>query len=278
MGALAETDRRLRALRPDHPPAYGMRIGVPDEPGWLRLTADAVPAWCADARQRDNPARLASVAATAVAGALTHAVVGRVTAALLLDRRAWDVDAANLAVQPVLGEAAVARPTALVLPDDPAAGTPDTAVVADLAALLDRVAAAAVATLAPLFAAVREATRYGLVPLWNGVADSVRSAATYVPVYAGAHPGEWPRDLATALVDALVAHGAKIRTRGADVPLRWREREYAVSVRAACCLYYKVAGESPENYCMTCPFLDACARESRFGEFLDELEVSRGSR
>jgi hypothetical protein len=272
VGVLVETNRRLRALRPDHPQSYGVRIGVPEEPGWLPLDAVDVDAWCADARVRDNPRGLASVAATAVGGALTHAVIGRVTAALLLDRRAWHVDAANLAAHPERGEAAVRSPRLLVLPDDPAAGAPDATVVADLAALLDRVAAGAVATLTPLFDAVRAATRYGLAPLWNGLADSVRSAATYVPIYAGGVPGA--SELADALIEALIANGAWIRARGADVPLRWREREYSIAVRAACCLYFKVA----DAYCMTCPFLDAGARESRFGAFIDEIELSRARR
>jgi hypothetical protein len=208
----------------------------------------------------------------AVGGALAHAVIGRVTAALLLDRRAWDVDAANLAVHPERGEAAVRSQRMLVLPDDPAVGAPDATAVPELAALLDRVAAAAVATLTPLFDAVRAATRYGLAPLWNGVCDSVRSAATYVPIYAGGLPGA--RDLASALVEALVANGAPIKARGVDVPVRWREREYPVAVRAACCLYYKVA----DAYCLTCPFLDAGSRGSRFGAFIDEIELSRACR
>ena len=40
-------------------------------------------------RERGNPRRLASVAAMAVGGALTHAVLARATAALALDMRAW---------------------------------------------------------------------------------------------------------------------------------------------------------------------------------------------
>ncbi|WP_219417175.1 (2Fe-2S)-binding protein [Pseudonocardia nigra] len=271
---------RLRGLRPEYPDAYAVRLGVPAESGWspvADLTPQVVEDWCAEARERDNPQRLASVAATAVGGALTHAVLGRVTAALLLERRAWDVDAANLAVHRTdgyLDQVAVRGATGLVLPDDPAAGTPGTAVLPDTGALLDRVASRAVATLEPLFQAVRAATRYGVVPLWNGAADAVRSAAAYVPLYA--HTDQRAaRELGTALVDALVAHGARIRGRAVHEPLLWRDRSYAVPVRAACCLYYKTepATERPgDEYCMTCPFLCGDDRARRFTSFLDALE------
>jgi hypothetical protein len=281
MRVLAETAQRLRALRPDHPYAYGVRTEVPAGPGWFPLggltAGGPIAEWCTRARHRDNPGGLASVAATAVGGALTRAVLGPVSAALLLERRAWDVRACDLAVHRTpdgdLDEIALRSPVALVLPDDPAAGEPGTTVVADAEALLDRVALSAVAALTPVFEAVRDATRYGLVPLWNGAADAVRSAAVFVPLYAGTDPCA-ARHLGAALVDALVAHGAGVRTRGPDRPFRHREREYTIPVRAACCLSYKTgpqAGRTDDDYCTTCPFLEAGDRERRFGSFLDTL-------
>ncbi|TQM14010.1 hypothetical protein [Pseudonocardia kunmingensis] len=275
MSALAATTARLRELRPAYPDAYAVRIGVPAEPGWRSL-AVAVPdvaEWCARARQEDNPAGLASVAATSVAGTLVHAVLGRVSAALLLERRAWDVRAGNLLVHPGTGGVAVRDATLLVLPDDPAAGDRDVEVVADTTVLLDRVAEAAVATLGPLLDAVRAATRYGLVPLWNGVADSVRSAATYVPLYAGTDRTA-AAELGAALVDALVAHGARIRHRGGTEAVQRGADTYAVPVRAACCLYYKTEPQverASDAYCMTCPFLCSPERAQRFGAFVDGL-------
>ncbi|HYH29183.1 MAG TPA: hypothetical protein VD903_02260 [Pseudonocardia sp.] len=275
MSALAATVERLRGLRPAYPDAYAVAIGVPAEPGW-RTLADAasdVGDWCAQARERDNPARLASVAATSVGGTLVHAVLGRVTAALVLERRAWDVRGEHLAVHPESGRVAVRDASLLVLPDDPAAGDPDVEVVPDLPALLDRVAAAAVATLGPLLDAVRAATRYGLVPLWNGAADAVRSAATYVPLYAGVDR-EAAREVGTALVAALAAHGARIRDRGGCEAVQWRAETYAVPVRAACCLYYKTEPQvqrPSDAYCMTCPFLCSPDRKQRFATFVDGL-------
>lgn len=128
MNDLAGTVERLCVLRPEHPHAYVVHVGVPAEPGWSPLAdidADETARWCVRARIRDNPAGLASVAATAVAGALTHAVLGRVTAALVLERRAWDVHATHLAVHRdadgAIDRVAVRDASVLVLPDDPAA-------------------------------------------------------------------------------------------------------------------------------------------------------------
>ena len=242
-----------------------------------------VAPWCAEARERGNPRRLASVAAAAVGGALAHAVLARVTAALAVDARAWDLGADALtvhrapeghldrvAVRPpawvVAGDpAAPAAPqtSTSVPPVSPAAPSPDAPSPARAAApsrtrprrtrrrrtrrspdapspaapcggpprwrrtrssgctptrprCSTRVAAAAVATLAPLLDEVRAATRFGLVPLWNAAGDAVRLTAAMVPRYAGRTPRP---ELAAALLDALVAHGAPIRGRGTDQPL-----------------------------------------------------------
>src|SRR5918997_1487279 len=194
MSALVATVERLRRLRPEYPDSYAPCIGVPPDPGWTSL-ADAAPQvaeWCAQAREQDNPARLASVAATTVGGALVHAVLGPVTAALVLGPRASGVRV----------------------------GDPYTEVVPDLPALLHRVAADAVATLRPLLDAVRAATRYGLVPLWNSAADAVRSAAHYVPLYAGVDRERAER-VGAALVEALTAQGARLRDRGGQERLEW---------------------------------------------------------
>jgi hypothetical protein len=279
MRALAATVERLRGLRPEYPDVYAPRVGVPAEPGWTSLAGMAphVAGWCERAREQDNPAGLASVAATSVGGTLVHAVLGRVTAALVLERRAWDVGAGNLAVHRETELIAVRDATLLVLPDDPAAGRPDTEVLPDLPALLHRVAADSVATLCPLLDAVRAATRYGLVPLWNSAADAVRSAAHYAPLYAGGDR-DGPRAVGAALVaelgTVLAAQGARLRDRGAHEVLQWGTETYTVPVRAACCLYYKTEPqvERPSDaYCMTCPFLCSPDRRERFGAFVDGL-------
>ena len=109
---LAETAARLRALVPAFPDTYDV-VQQPTGPGWVRLDAVPVARWCAEARERGNPRRLASVAAAAVGGALAHAVLARVTAALALDRRAWDLAADALTVPVTLTEGMIATAFAI---------------------------------------------------------------------------------------------------------------------------------------------------------------------
>jgi len=283
---LAETAARLRALVPAFPDTYDVVLGEVSGPGWVRLDAAPVARWCAEARETGNPRRLASVAAAAVGGALAHAVLARVTAALAVDGRAWDLGADALTVHRApeghLDRVAV-RPPAWVVAGDPAApspaapspAAPSPAAVApdalvrvfpDEAALHDAVAAAAVATLAPLLDEVRAATRFGLVPLWNAAGDAVRLTAAMAPRYAGRTPRP---GLATALLDALVAHGAPIRGRGTDQPLPGRAEQ--VPVRAACCLAYRTdppVADPADALCTTCPLLDPPERARRYAAWL----------
>jgi len=283
---LAETAARLRALVPAFPDTYDVVLGEVSGPGWVRLDAAPVARWCAEARETGNPRRLASVAAAAVGGALAHAVLARVTAALAVDGRAWDLGADALTVHRApeghLDRVAV-RPPAWVVAGDPAApspaapspAAPSPAAVApdalvrvfpDEAALHDAVAAAAVATLAPLLDEVRAATRFGLVPLWNAAGDAVRLTAAMAPRYAGHTPRP---GLATALLDALVAHGAPIRGRGTDQPLPGRAEQ--VPVRAACCLAYRTdppVADPADALCTTCPLLDPPERARRYAAWL----------
>jgi hypothetical protein len=119
---LAETAARLRALVPGFPDTYDVVPRAETGPGWFRIDAVPVGAWCAEAREWGNPRRLASVAAMAVGGALAHAVLARVTAALALDTRAWDLAALTVHRAPggYLDRVAV-RSTAWVVAGDPAA-------------------------------------------------------------------------------------------------------------------------------------------------------------
>jgi hypothetical protein len=303
---LAETAARLRALVPAFPDTYDVVLGEVSGPGWVRLDAAPVARWCAEARERGNPRRLASVAAAAVGGALAHAVLARVTAALALDGRAWDLAADALTVHrapeghldhvavrppawvvagdpaaPAAPQASTSVPQVSAAAPSPAAPSPDAPspdalvrVFPDEAALLDAVAAAAVATLAPLLDEVRSATRFGLVPLWNAAGDAVRLTAAMAPRYArrAARPG-----LATALLDALVAHGAPIRGRGADQPLPGRAER--VPVRAACCLAYRTdppVADPSDALCTTCPLLDPPERARRYAAWL--MRVAQAGR
>ena len=279
---LAETAARLRVLVPGFPDTYDVVLGGASGPSWARLDAVPVAAWCAEARERGNPRRLASVAAMTVGGALAHAVLARVTAALALDARAWDLAALSVhRAQAGHIDRVAVRPPVWVVAGDPAApaagagggsaGPVSVRVFPDEATLLDAVAAVAVAMLAPLLREVRAATRFGLVPLWNAAGDAVRLTAEMAPRYAGRSPRP---GLAPAFLDALVARGAPIRGRGEDQPLPGRPER--VPVRAACCLAYRAdppVARPADALCTTCPLLPAPERAPRYAAWLDGLRA-----
>jgi hypothetical protein len=187
---------------------------------------------------------------------------------------AWDVAADALVVHRApwghIDRVALRNPVAWVVGGDVGAAR----VFPDEAALLDAVAAAAVATLAPLLHEVRAATRFGLVPLWNGAADTVRLTADQVVRYAGRLP-ESGSVLAAAFLDALVAHGAPIRSRGVEQQLPGRADH--MPVRAACCLAYRTdppVAHPSDALCTTCPLLPAPERARRYVAFVDGISAS----
>ena len=97
----------------------------------------------------------------------------------------------------------------------------------------------------------------------------MRLTAEMAPRYAGRAPRQ---GLADAFLDALVAHGAPIRGRGADQPLPGRSER--VPVRAACCLAFRTdppVGRPSDALCTTCPLLPAAERARRYAAFLDGL-------
>jgi AcrR family transcriptional regulator len=284
---LGVTAARLRTLVPGFPDTYAVETTVPDEPGWWRLDAVPIAQWCADAMVRGNPRRLSSVAAMSVGGAVTHAVLARVTAALAIDGCAWDIAADALAVHRAaaghIDRVALRHPVAWVAADDGgaddggaddgSAGDPRGARrFPDEAALLDAVVAAAVATLAPLLREVRAATRFGLVPLWNAAADTVRLTTDQVSRYAGRQDTTGAAALAGALVDALIAHGAPIRSRGVEQPLPGRSDR--MPVRASCCLAFRMdlpVARRSDALCTSCPLLPAPERARRYVAFVDGI-------
>lgn len=275
----AQTQDRLRGVLPDHPDLYVVDGGAPGGPGWTGLDAaladGAVERWWRSAMRSDAVAGQRSVAAVRVVGMVAHAVLGRLTAALVLARRAHDVSAANLVVHldddGYLDRVAVRRSIVAVLPDDPAAGAPGTSVRPDLAALLDGAAAQAVATLRPVVEQMRAASRFGVVASWGAAADTVLGTASFVPLYLGGDERAG-RAVGEALLDALVAHGARVRTRGGSAVVRRGGEELALPLRGSCCFHYRTAPpvERPgDGYCSTCPLLDPRARSRRLDELLD---------
>jgi ferric iron reductase protein FhuF len=284
-GPLELTQQRLRTVFPGYPHLYAVTVGVPAEAGWAGLAraiaGGTITSWYAAALRRESAAGLASVAAVSVVSMLAHAVLGRLTAALVLDRRAHDVSAENLAVHldadGYVDQVASRSPTVHVLPDDTAAGDPQALVHPDLTALLTESAAQALTTVTPIIAQVHATSRFGIVPSWNVVADSVLSTATLVPLYLGGDELAG-RAIGMALLDTLVAHGAPIRTRGSSRVLTRGRDTYWLPVRGSCCFFYKTGPdvETPgDEYCTTCPLLDETARTRRFRALLEQYVPPR---
>ncbi|MGH3822793.1 MAG: (2Fe-2S)-binding protein [Pseudonocardiaceae bacterium] len=278
-GPLELTQRRLRTVRPDYPHLYAVEVGVPAGDGWVGLAgaiADGtITNWYTAALRRESAAGLASVAAVGVVSMLAHAVLGRLTATLVLDRRTHGVSAENLAVHldedGYVDQVAACSPTVCVLPDDKAADDPHAVVRPDLTVLLDETATQAVATLTPVIDQVSAASRFGIVPAWNVVADSVLSTAMLVPLYLGGDELAG-RAIGVALLDALVAHGARIRTRGTCQTVTREPDMYRLPVRGSCCFFYKTGpdvDQPGDEYCTTCPLLDDTTRTRRFRALLD---------
>jgi hypothetical protein len=122
--------------------------------------------------------------------------------------------------------------------------------------------------LAPVIDELRALSRFGVVPAWNVVADSVLSTAMFVPLFGGGDERAG-RAVGEALLDALVSHGARIRTRGTCTLVRG----LSVPVRGSCCFHYKTvppAEAAGDDFCTTCPLLDAGIRARRLEAFLDE--------
>lgn len=257
--ALDDALARLRSLHPAWPHVYAVDPEpVPGLP-WQPLESAAAPL-LATAQAASGGSR--SLAATSAGLALAHAVLGRVTAALVTGRVAFDVGPGALLVALDEGgypsRVALARGTRVERAEDD-----------DATEVLDRLARAAAATLTPLFEQVRSATRFGALPLWNLAADAVLSTATDLPAAAGGDLVDQlrGRSLGEALVAALARHGGRSRCRARVQQLPGASGPVAVAVRGACCLAYRAEPATPPGgpaCCTTCPLVSDAARAQRW--------------
>ena len=267
---LGETAGWVRTVTPAYPDAYAIDPAAEPAAGWLTLD-DAVPVLVGQA----TAALPGAVVPVRVAGALAHAVAGRMTAALVIGSRSPVLGPAT-AVVLADGEGGLARvatrsPTVALLAGDPAGAHPDALPMPDRAALLGWAARTVVGTLTPLFAELRARTRFGLVPMWTTVGDSVLSVATWLPYLAG-RDQRAEREVGELLVDALAAAGAPIRRRGRVLCLTRARSAFLAPVDAGCCLYYRTQPDvqRAEASCVSCPHLSDDERGGRYLAYLDD--------
>ncbi|ABM13888.1 hypothetical protein [Mycolicibacterium vanbaalenii] len=222
-----ESSRRLRELYPECPRVYGVAVmGDLSRRRWWPLaeivTTDRLNTMF-DAALVETES---SVAVTQqLAATFAHVVVGRVTALLALEGRAWDTGLENLWVhvdsEGSIDWVGVADPTVRALPDDPVfasrgrrcRSTGDGIVaLPSEAALTTWVAHRSHRALGPIFdkLAAVSAGAVAVSAMWHIVGGTVVSVATQIPLLSGASEVVSMRR-GQAVLDALVGFGLPVR-------------------------------------------------------------------
>lgn len=216
----------LRALNPDYPRMYAVAAMANEgKRRWWQLAVGSKDGRIEQMYRRclqdlDVP----ESAAVQVATALIHAVIGRVSALLVLEARAWDPGIDNLWIHMDsdggIDWAGVASPILRVLPEDPASGEPGTVTLPCEQALLVWTAHRCTTSLGAVFRAISERAPLDERVFWALVGDAILGAATYVPILASASASAGARR-GQMLLDAMVAAGAPVRSR-VGAPVRSR--------------------------------------------------------
>ncbi|WP_227982538.1 hypothetical protein [Nocardia spumae] len=207
---------RLRALQPGHPRVYAMAaMAEQGRRRWWRL-ADGVREGRIELMYRRHAAEMvnADIAAEVVATALIHAVVGRVTALVVCDNRAWDPGLENLWVHTDndggLDWAGLSDTTIRVVAGDPLAGRLGVVTLPCDRALDVWLAHRCEASLRLVGDTLSRCG--GLSPgrFWGLVGEAVVGAATYVPELArtGADRGI---ERGQAVLAAMADRGQPVR-------------------------------------------------------------------
>lgn len=218
---LARSCARLRSLNPEYPRMYAIAAMANEtKRRWWQL-AGGLESGRVDqmmARSMDD-LDLPDAAAIQVATALVHAVVGRVAALFVLERRAWDPGVDNLWIHMdsdgCIDWAGVASPVLRVLPEDDLAGAPGAVALPCEEALVVWTAHRCITSLEAIARSISDRAPLESRTFWSLVGDSVLGASTYVPVLAGTYESDCARR-GQALLDAFVAAGAPVRTRPAS--------------------------------------------------------------
>ncbi|WP_072801742.1 hypothetical protein [Rhodococcoides yunnanense] len=219
---LARSCIRLRALNADYPRMYAVATMANEaKRRWWQLAAglddgrtDQMLARCVE------DLRTTEAAASQVATALVHAVVGRVAALLVLDGRAWDPGIDNMWIHMDsdggIDWAGVASPVLRILPGDSLEGAPGTVTLPCEEALFVWTAHRCITSLEAVLRAIGDRAPLDTRTFWSLVGDAVLGASTYVPILAGTHASTGARR-GQLLLDAFVAAGAPVRSRPATL-------------------------------------------------------------
>lgn len=233
-----ESSRRLRALCPACPLAYG--VAVLDDvvrQRWWPLdsprTDDLLQAMFDDAADSIGP----HAAGRQLAASLIHEIIGRMLPLVLLEGRAWDVGLENIWLHRdrdgAIDWAAVVDPTLRVLPDDPCVAAPNDDAfgcrsrpegvmpLPNEAALAIWVAHRCHRSLTRLFDSVHAISDGALTvtAMWHIVGSAIIGVAAQIPRPACADDHVITRR-SQAILDAMVGFGLPVRrSRCAAAPL-----------------------------------------------------------
>lgn len=219
---LARSSARLRSLNPDYPRMYAVAsMANEGKRRWWQLAAGLEDGRVDQMITRSlEDLKLPESAAIQVATALVHAVVGRVSALLVLEGRAWDPGVDNLWIHMDsdggIDWAGVTSPVLRVLPGDSLEGTLGAVTLPCEEALLVWTAHRCITSLEGVLRSVGERAPLDARTFWSLVGDSILGASTYIPVLAGTYASDSARR-GQALLDAFVAAGAPVRSRPASI-------------------------------------------------------------
>ncbi|MFI8565998.1 hypothetical protein ACIGGF_05480 [Rhodococcus sp. NPDC078407] len=225
---LADSCATLRALNPDYPRMYAVAAMANEgKRRWWQLAVGLTDGRVERMYNRSfEDLEVPEAAAVQVATALIHAVVGRVSALLVLEARAWDPGIDNVWIHMDsdggIDWAGVASPILRVLPEDSRAGEPGTVTFPCEQALLVWTAHRCITSLDAVFRAISERAPLDARVFWALVGDAILGASTYVPILAGTSASDGARR-GQMLLDAMVDAGAPVRSR-VGVPGRARLR------------------------------------------------------
>lgn len=188
-------------------------------------------------------------------------------AAYLVERRAPDLDPANIALRlraPDEGgvmEVGLLSGCMAVLPDDSAAAAPGVIVVPDPASLRDWLRRRLEAHLEPLIATIHQRTGFSRRAQWNLVADDCAALFLWV----GQRAGDPERACAEGLAFVGAPDSPMRKSRTGYITLHYRDRCETFRKRGGCCLYYRLP---TKQNCSACPLLAEEERDRRLLELM----------
>lgn len=217
---LTRSCNRLRALNPDYPRMYAVAAMAGEgKRRWWQLAGGLEDKRVDLMIERSlEDLKIPEAAAIQVATALIHSVVGRVSALLVLEGRAWDPGIDNLWIHMDsdggIDWAGVTSPILRVLDGDSLDTSLGAVTLPCEEALLVWTAHRCITSLDAILRSIAERAPLDGRTFWSLVGDSILGASTYVPVLAGTYASDGARR-GQALLDAFVAAGAPVRSRPA---------------------------------------------------------------